>query len=172
MTNSTNNLWLKKFREWRAEEKMILPQVIAGYWPLPHEVDVMPLLEGLALEGYTCTLPAIESVDKPLVFREWIPSEPMEENLFFIPQPKETAPSVDPSFLFVPMLAFDDRGYRLGYGGGFYDRTLCALRKARKIMTVGLAFDNQLVSRVPVEDHDQRLDYILTQTHIYGPFYD
>lgn len=168
------NPHLKQFRSLIAEKNLTIPPVVAGYYPLPHEVDALPLLEALNAEGYTCAIPAITEIDKALTFREWKPSDVLNEERYFIPQPGPEAAVVSPSFLFVPVLAFDERGYRLGYGGGFFDRTLHLLHETygEKLVAIGLAFDEQRVARVPVEEHDQQLTYIVTPTSYYGPFHD
>lgn len=98
----------------------------------------------------------------PLLFRLWKQGEPVAESKWGIQEPMY-GPEVFPDMLFVPLLAFDRAGNRLGYGGGFYDRTLARLRTMQKIIAVGVAYCAQEVPEVPSDSHDQKLDYVLTE---------
>lgn len=135
------------------------PGLIAAYYPVRSEFDCMPLLRHVAAEGWILALPVIAGV-APLQFREWTFGAPLEPGPFGIPEPAVGSFAV-PDVLLVPLLAFDLRGYRLGYGGGHYDRTLAALR-GQGVTAIGLAFDTQEVAEVPVCPYDERLDWILT----------
>ena len=97
----------------------------------------------------------------PLLFRAWTPGDAMDKAVWNIAEPKPDKPALDPDILIVPLLAFDRAGWRLGYGGGFYDRTLRDLRARKAIVAVGLAFDEQQVDAVPHLDYDERLDWVL-----------
>jgi 5-formyltetrahydrofolate cyclo-ligase len=99
---------------------------------------------------------------RPLQFRRWSPGDPLRTVQWGIREPAEAAPVVEPDVLLVPLLAFDRGGHRLGYGGGYYDRTLRALRSRRPVTAVGLAFAEQEVDAVPHLDYDERLDWVLT----------
>jgi 5-formyltetrahydrofolate cyclo-ligase len=101
--------------------------------------------------------------EQPLIFRAWEPGDKLVPGVWDIPIPQESAEEVLPDVLLVPMLAFDRAGYRLGYGGGFYDRTLEKLRALKKVTAIGVAYQAQLVDQVPVGPHDAPLDYILTE---------
>jgi 5-formyltetrahydrofolate cyclo-ligase len=105
------------------------PGVVSGFVPFADEIDVLPLMARLAGEGWRTALPVVVGRDKPLVFRAWAPGEPTSAGAWSIPVPPDSAPEVEPDVLLVPMLAFDGAGFRLGYGGGFYDRTLAALAR-------------------------------------------
>jgi 5-formyltetrahydrofolate cyclo-ligase len=107
-------------------------------------------------------LPVVVAKRQPLVFRAWTPGDAMDKGVWDIPQPKADKPVLEPDILLVPLLAFDLQGRRLGYGGGFYDRTLAGLRARKPITAVGLAYDEQQVDEVPHLDYDQRLDWVLT----------
>ncbi len=137
------------------------PVAVSGYYPVGDELDVMPLLRRLIGEGHTIGLPVTRK-GQPLLFRAWTPDTEMTQGSMGIPRPTRDAPEVIPSVLLVPLAAFDDRGYRIGYGGGFYDRTLSHLRAAGPVIAVGLAFTQQQVDRVPNEPHDEPLDWMLT----------
>ncbi len=142
------------------------PAIISGYYPVGEELDVRPLLIRLIREGHTIGLPVTRK-DQPLIFRTWTPDTEMAKGSMGIPRPTSDAPEVSPSVLLVPLAAFDDRGYRVGYGGGFYDRTLANLREAGPVTAVGVAFAEQQAERVPAEPHDEPLDWLLTPD---GPF--
>jgi 5-formyltetrahydrofolate cyclo-ligase len=135
---------------------------VSGFAALPDELSAGPLLERLAWDGYRLALPTVQGKGRPLLFRAWAPGDAMDEGVWGIAEPKADKVVVEPDILLVPLLAFDRRGWRLGYGGGFYDRTLAALRARRPIAAVGLAYDEQQVDAVPYLDYDQRLDWVLT----------
>jgi 5-formyltetrahydrofolate cyclo-ligase len=136
------------------------PGIVAAYYPVRSEFDCMPLLKRAAAERWILALPVIAGL-APLQFREWTFGARLEPGPFGIPEPV-AGPFAVPDMLLVPLLAFDRRGYRLGYGGGHYDRTLAALRGQGGVVAVGLAFDAQEVAEVPVCPYDERLDWILT----------
>jgi 5-formyltetrahydrofolate cyclo-ligase len=121
------------------------------------------LLTRLLGEGWATAMPAVIGEGLPLVFRAWAPGEPAVPGIWEISVPLETAPEVLPDVLLVPMLAFDRQGYRLGYGGGFYDRTLEKLRSLKKVTAIGVAYAAQEMSEVPHGEFDQPLDWIMTE---------
>lgn len=134
-------------------------RVLSGYMPMRTEIDPLPAMA--AHQGPVC-VPVIPGRDMPLRFREWTPGAAMVEGAFGAFIPADGA-WLEPEVLIVPLLAFDARGYRLGYGGGFYDRTLERLRARHATFAVGFAFSAQEVARVPTEPTDQPLDAILTE---------
>lgn len=140
--------------------------VVAGYWPMRGEIDVLPLLGALSQRGQVTALPAVIGRKEPLVFRRWAPGEPLEEGLYGTRHPAVSAAVVRPVCLLVPLLAFDRKGIRLGYGGGFYDRTLAALRAVGPVVAVGVAYAGQEVESLPAEPHDERLDWVVTEKEI------
>ena len=137
--------------------------VVSGYWPMRGELDPRPALLALAAAGHPLCLPVVAGKGRPLIFRAWAPGADLVPGAFGAEVPVPESPVLQPSLLLVPLLAFDRRGYRLGYGGGFYDRTLAALRRAREVTAVGLAFAAQEVDQVPAEATDERLDWIVTE---------
>lgn len=146
--------------------------VVSGYWPVGDEFDVRPTLERLHAAGHPCCLPVVVGKTKPLLFRRWEPGDTLVPAALGIPVPLPEADELVPGALLVPMLAFDDAGYRLGYGGGFYDMTLEALRAAGTTpIAIGAAFAGQHVAAVPHDDKDERLDWILTEAGVrrFGP---
>ncbi len=136
--------------------------VLAGYWPLEGEIDPVPLMEALAARGHILALPAVTETGGILEFRRWTPGESLEGGPHGTRHPA-AAPAVTPNALLVPLLAFDRRGFRLGYGGGYYDRTLGDLRRNGEAFTVGLAFAAQEVESVPTDPWDIPLDLIATE---------
>ncbi|RXF73477.1 5-formyltetrahydrofolate cyclo-ligase [Hansschlegelia zhihuaiae] len=127
------------------------------------EIDTGPLAEKLARAGVPLCLPVIVKKGEPLVFRDWRPGGPLDDRPFGLKEPPESAAEVVPDLLFVPLAAFDSAGARLGYGGGFYDRTLLKLRAVGPAMAIGLAFAAQEVDKVPTVGHDVTLDGVLTE---------
>jgi 5-formyltetrahydrofolate cyclo-ligase len=138
-------------------------KVVSAFFPYKSEIDTRPLLGKLASEGWTTCLPIVIALSAPLIFRRWMPGQPTTPGTWDIPQPTDDAALVEPDVLLVPMMAFDRVGYRLGYGGGFYDRTLEVLRAKKTITAIGVAYSAQEVDSVAHGDHDQTLDYILTE---------
>lgn len=138
--------------------------VVAGYWPVGSEFDVRPLLAAIAERGIVCALPVVEETNAPLRFRAWHPADATCDGTFGVQEPLPDRPYLTPTVLIVPLLAFDDDGYRLGYGGGYYDRTLAELRKGRKaVLAVGVGFAGQRMHPLPRDPHDQRLDWLITE---------
>jgi 5-formyltetrahydrofolate cyclo-ligase len=138
------------------------PATVSAFAAMPDELNVWLLLRRLHAAGVPLALPVVEGKGKPLVFRAWTPGDAMDKGVWDIPQPKPDRPVVEPDILLVPLLAFDIHGRRLGYGGGFYDRTLAGLRARKQITAVGLAYDEQRIDAVPHLDYDQELDWVLT----------
>jgi 5-formyltetrahydrofolate cyclo-ligase len=132
---------------------------LSGYMPMRTEIDPLP---AMAAHQGPVGVPVIIGKGQPLKFREWSPGCALIPGEFGAQIPAEGA-WIEPQVLIVPLLAFDTRGYRLGYGGGFYDRTLQALRAKRPTLAVGFAFSSQQVPEVPIDHNDQRLDAIITE---------
>jgi 5-formyltetrahydrofolate cyclo-ligase len=132
--------------------------IVAGFWPMQGEIDIRPLLQALHERGHEIVLPRTLGRGQPLAFRLWHPGMEMRREKFGTWCP--TGEPRVPDLLFVPLLAFDRAGRRLGYGGGFYDRTLAGLPGATAI---GCAFAAQEVDVVPASDYDARLDVVATE---------
>lgn len=137
--------------------------IVSGFFPFKNEISVLPLLAKLASEGWTTSLPVVLGEGQALQFRAWMPGEPTRPGVWDIPIPLESATEVVPDALLVPMLAFDRRGYRLGYGGGYYDRTLAGLRAMKPITAIGIAYSGQEITEVPHGTWDEPLDWIMTE---------
>ena len=140
---------------------------VSGFVPYKSEITTIPLLTRLHGEGWVTSLPIVLAPEQPLLFRAWAPGAPLVPGMWDIPIPPDDAPEVLPDVLLVPMLAFDARGYRLGYGGGFYDRTLEKLRLVKKVVAIGVAYHAQMVEEVPVGPYDAPLDYVMTERETF-----
>ncbi len=144
------------------ERPIELPAVVSGFWPIKDEIDIRPLMAALFDEGCQMALPVVQGRGQRLLFRAWSPGDPLEAGVFGTLQPSAHCEVLEPDALLVPLLACDGEGWRLGFGGGFYDRTLDDLRKRRQVTAIGVGFDLQLVPEVPHGADDQRLDWLLT----------
>ena len=134
-------------------------KVLSGYMPMRSEIDPLP---AMAVHQGPVGVPVIVAKAAPLRFREWSPGCKLVEGTFKALVPEEGA-WLEPEVVIVPMLAWDRRGYRLGYGGGFYDRTLELLRARGPVLAVGFAFAAQEMAEVPIDQFDQRLDAVVTE---------
>ncbi len=137
---------------------------VAGYWAVGSEIDLSPLMENLDEEGWNVALPVVVENGAPLIFKRWRAGDELLEGPLKTLQPKPECEEVIPDVVLTPLLAFDDAGYRLGQGGGFYDRTLEQLKnRYGGVLSIGVAFSSQRVESVPRDEHDQRLDMIVTE---------
>ena len=144
-------------------------KTVSGFIPYLCEIDTRPLLGALGARGCRTCVPVVIEDDMPLEFRVWSPGDQTVPGRWGIPVPPEGSQVVDPDVLLVPMLAYDITGYRLGYGGGFYDRTLEKLRALKPVTAIGVAYSAQLVDTVVRGDHDQPLDWMLTEKGAFRP---
>jgi 5-formyltetrahydrofolate cyclo-ligase len=140
-----------------------LEDVAALYWPMNEELDCRPLIRELLQSGRRVVLPVTVEKHKPLIFRRFTADTTLRPGPFGTQEPPPGAHMLEPNILFLPLLAFDSAGRRLGYGGGYYDRTLAKLRKDRAVRAYGLAFAGQEIERVPSNALDELLDGILTE---------
>ncbi len=135
---------------------------MSAFLAIGEEIDPLPLMRRLWASGHAVGLPVMVGKARPLVFRQWHEGERLKEVQWGIREPEESARVIVPDVVLVPLLAFDVRGYRLGYGGGFYDRSIAEIRAAKPVTTIGLAYDELEVDAVPHDEYDQRLDWVLT----------
>ena len=136
-------------------------------WPMKNEPDLLPLLAAWQTGGHStfaALLPVVVAADAPLAFRAWTPDTPMVEDRYGIPTPATGAFS-RPQALLIPLVAFDSAGYRLGYGGGFFDRTLTSLQP--RPLAIGVGFELCRVDTIRPEPHDQRLDAVATEAGVF-----
>ena len=138
---------------------------IAGYLPIRTEIDPRPAMESLHRDGRSVCVPVVEASGQPLKFREWTPCSDLVKAAYGVAIP-EKGLWIDPCVIVVPLLAYDRSGRRLGYGGGYYDRTIAALRATRSAVAVGFAFSGQELERVPAGGFDQVLDAVATECGI------
>ncbi len=139
---------------------------VSAYWPMKNEMDVRPLLAALAELGCVVALPVVAGKGKPLLFRRWRPGMVLRSASFGLSEPGASEPEVVPRIVFAPLLAFDRRGNRIGWGAGFYDRTLAGLRARDPVTAVGVAYAAQELASVPADAHDQPLDWIATEREL------
>ncbi len=137
--------------------------IVSAFWPLPDEFDTRPLMRALYDAGHPIGLPVVQRRGLPLKFRLWTPETKLVRGNFDVEIPGDECAECRPEILVVPLLAFDRRGYRLGYGGGFYDRTLATLRDTGRTLAVGWAYAGQEIDAVPHDETDAQLDWIVTE---------
>ena len=140
--------------------------IISGFSPLKSEINPVPLMRKLADAGAQLALPVVAGKGKPLIMRAWRFGEPLASGVWGIRQPMPDAPEVGPDILIVPLLAFDRRGHRIGYGAGYYDMTIGKLRAMKPVVAIGIAYAAQEIASVPVTPRDARLDLVLTEREI------
>lgn len=137
-------------------------QVIGLYWPYKKEFDTRFLIDELSKQGFKCALPCIENESRILTFKLWKPDDPLKKGAYNVMEPVE-GERVEPTIFICPLLAFDRHGYRMGQGGGYYDATLGYYRAQKDIVAIGIGYAQQAVLfNLPIEEHDQKMDYILT----------
>ncbi len=137
--------------------------IVSGFMPLKSEINPIPLMRKLAEAGARLALPAIAGRGKPLVMRAYSFGDDLARGQWGIREPKPEAAEVEPDILIVPLAAFDRAGHRIGYGAGYYDMTIAALRAKKTIAAVGIAFAAQEIREVPATPRDARLDLVLTE---------
>ena len=137
--------------------------VVSGFSPLKSEISPLPLLRRLADAGASLALPVVIGRGEPLVMRAWSFGAPLVSGVWGIREPPAGAPELNPDILIVPLLAFDRRGHRIGYGAGYYDMTIARLRAMKPVTAIGIAFAAQEIAAVPATPRDARLDLVLTE---------
>jgi len=136
----------------------------AGYIATRDEADPAPLMDELPQHGHAIALPRVAGPGSPLRFHAWQLGAVPVIGSYQLTEPAPDWPEALPDVLLVPLLAFDARGYRLGYGGGYYDRSLQELRRERSVLAVGIAYSGQEMPALPADSRDERLDWIVTET--------
>jgi 5-formyltetrahydrofolate cyclo-ligase len=134
-----------------------------GFMPIRSEINPIPLMRRCAEQGAQLALPAIVGRGKPLSLRSWSVGEKLVPGQWGIREPAMDAPEVKPDFMLVPLAAFDRRGGRIGYGAGYYDMTISAVRAHKPVVAIGVVYAAQEVPEVPILAHDVRLDLVLTE---------
>ena len=156
------NLIFKLIREHFYKKKI----TIAGYYPSNYEVNILSFLEKVSKKKFKIALPVINT-SGGMSFRSWIFKEPLYVNKFGILEPKSSKKKIIPDLIMVPLVAFDNRLNRIGYGKGYYDRSLKKINKIKKnAISLGIAYSFQKCQKIPTNKHDFKLDYIFTEKGI------
>ena len=150
----------------KLRREVVAGRAFSGYVAIGSELDPSVLLQRLVGNGMQGSLPVTRRRYDVLEFRQWTPGQALVSGPYNIPIPPDTAAVVRPRLLVVPLLAFDVAGHRLGYGAGYYDRTLRSLRRAGPVAAVGVAFSGQRVEKVPVNENDEPLDWVVTDQDV------
>jgi 5-formyltetrahydrofolate cyclo-ligase len=140
--------------------------IVAAFMPMKTEINPLPLLRKFAQAGAQLALPCIDGRGRPLVMRAWKFGDDFKAGQWGIREPVPEAPQIYPDILIVPLACFDRAGHRVGYGAGYYDMTIHALRAKKKINAIGIAFAAQEIAKVPATEHDERLDLVLTEKEV------
>ncbi len=146
------------------KNKNIKGKIIGGYYPYNNELDCSEILKKFENKKYLITLPKIRNNFK-MDFFEWTSKEPLTINKYGIPEPISNI-SRYPDIILVPLLAFDKNLNRIGYGGGFYDRYIQKIKRKKKFILIGLAYSFQRVRKIPINKHDMKLDFIVTEKNV------
>ncbi len=148
--------------------QVVSGMIVAGFSPMKakSEINPIPLLRKLSDAGAQLALPAIAGRGLPLIMRAWHFGAPLASGQWGIREPTPDAPEVAPDILIVPLAAFDRQGHRIGYGAGYYDMTINALRAKKKVIAVGIAYAAQEIPKVPATERDARLDLVLTEREV------
>ncbi len=141
--------------------------IVSGFIPISSEIDPRFLMQDIAKLCAKLCLPRIDAQTNNLNFHEYVFGDALKSGSMGVQEPLDNKEILQPNILLVPLLAFDENLYRLGYGGGYYDRAISSLRKMQKIITIGIGFDEQKMDNIPIEPHDEKLDYILTEKKLY-----
>jgi 5-formyltetrahydrofolate cyclo-ligase len=154
---------------WRAAGRLVPGTVVSAYWPLRGEPDLRPWLGALHEQDCICALPVVVEKGAPLVFRRWFPGCPMEKGFWNIPVPADPA-VFTPQLLVSPVVGFDPQCYRLGYGGGYFDRTLAQLQaQQRKFQVLGVGYAEAKLQTIEPLPHDLPLQGVVTEKRIWLP---
>ncbi len=140
--------------------------IVSGFSPMRTEINPLPLLRKLSDAGAGLALPVVQGRGKPLIMRTWHFGAPLKSGQWGIREPMPPAPEVAPDILIVPLAAFDRQGHRIGYGAGYYDITIAALRARKNVVAIGIAFAAQEIPKVPATERDARLDLVLTEREV------
>ena len=161
----SNNLTISHKKLFKfLKKKKLNSYIIGGYYPFNYELDILNILKLFEKKNYTISLPKIAKNNK-MDFFQWSFKEPLKINKFGIPETISNK-KIYPNILLIPLVGFDNKLNRLGYGGGYYDRYLTKIRKIRKIIKIGVGFSFQKIKNIPINNHDIKLDCIITEKEI------
>jgi 5-formyltetrahydrofolate cyclo-ligase len=153
---------LKIFKE--IKKNISKKKIIGGYYPVNFEIDILEFLEKLEVKGLQLCLPVVKK-NNEMDFYSWSTKNLLKLNKFGIPEPEQIK-KVLPEIILVPLVAFDDRLYRIGYGGGYYDRYIDKLPNKKNLLKIGIAHSCQKINRVPINKYDKKLDIIITEKYV------
>ena len=157
---NSNNLTIDFGKILKILKKSRFSKTVGGYYPYNYEVDSIKILEKFEKKNYHISLPKIKK-DFQMDFFRWSTKDPLAINKYGIPEPISDK-IIYPNILLVPLVAFDKNFNRIGYGGGFYDRYIKRIKKNKNIITIGLAFSFQKVKKIPINKHDIKLDFVVS----------
>ena len=162
----SNNLTLNSIKLFKfLKKKKLNSYVIGGYYPFNYELDILNILEIFEKKNYTISLPKIAKNNK-MNFFQWSFKEPLKINKFGIPE-TISKKKIYPNILLIPLVGFDNKLNRLGYGGGYYDRYLSKIKNIKKTVKIGVGFSFQKIKKIPINDHDIKLDCVITEKNIF-----
>ena len=154
--------FLKIFKE--IKKNISKKKIIGGYYPVNFEIDILDFLEKLEIKGLQLCLPVVKK-NNEMDFYSWSTKNLLKLNKYGIPEP-EKIKKVFPDIILVPLVAFDNRLYRIGYGGGYYDRYIAKLSNKKNLFKIGIAHSCQKINRVPANKYDKKLDIIITEKYV------
>jgi len=154
--------FLKVFNE--IKKNISKKKIVGGYYPVNFEIDILEILEKLETKGLQLCLPVVKK-DNEMDFYSWSTKNLLKLNQYGIPEPEQIK-KVFPDIILVPLVAFDSRLYRIGYGGGYYDRYIQKLSSKKNLLKIGIAHSCQKINRVPINKYDKKLDIIITEKYV------
>ncbi len=154
--------FLKIFKE--IKKNISKKKIIGGYYPVNFEIDILDFLEKLEIKGLQLCLPVVKK-NNEMDYYSWSTKNLLKLNKYGIPEP-EKIKKVFPDIILVPLVAFDNRLYRIGYGGGYYDRYIEKLSNKKNLLKIGIAHSCQKINRVPTNKYDKKLDIIITEKYV------
>ena len=154
--------FLKIFKE--IKKNISKKKIIGGYYPVNFEIDILDFLEKLEIKGLQLCLPVVKK-NNEMDYYSWSTKNLLKLNKYGIPEP-EKIKKVFPDIVLVPLVAFDNRLYRIGYGGGYYDRYIEKLSNKKNLFKIGIALSCQKINRVPTNKYDKKLDIIITEKYV------
>jgi len=161
----SNNLTISSIKLFKfLKKKKLNPYIIGGYYPFNYELDILNILEIFEKKNYTISLPKIAKNNK-MDFFHWSFKEPLKVNKFGIPE-TISKKKIYPNILLIPLVGFDNKLNRLGYGGGYYDRYLSKIKNKKKTVKIGVGFSFQKIKKIPINNHDIKLDCVITEKNI------
>jgi len=159
---SINFSFLKIFKE--IKKNISKKKIVGGYYPVNFEINILEFLEKLEIKGVQLCLPIVKK-DNKMEFYSWSTKNLLKLNKYGIPEPEQIK-KVFPDIILVPLVAFDSRLYRIGYGGGYYDRYIEKLSNKKNLLKIGIAHSCQKINRVPTNKYDKKLDIIITEKYV------